>query len=197
SHQFPSDWDLSALPKIGYELVKVNRSTSKYREITSLFKRTMKDYKIHALQRIQNPTLWQHFQLQKEQMKKRSPGQEVDERFLFHGTSKSCLAAICEQNFDWRICGVHGTMFGKGAYFARDASYAHRYCSSKSGNLRMFVAHVLVGDFVQGNSEYLRPPPRPDNPNRLYDSCVDDPSNPSIFVIFEKLQIYPAYIVEY
>ncbi|NWI13324.1 PAR12 polymerase, partial [Crypturellus soui] len=179
------------------QLVKVDRSTSKYREITSLFKRTMKDYKIHALQRIQNPTLWQHFQLQKEQMEKRSPGQEVDERFLFHGTSKSRLTAICEQNFDWRICGAHGTTYGKGNYFARDARYAHQYCSSSNGNLRMFVARVLVGDFVRGNSEYLRPPPRPDNPNRLYDSCVDDPNNPSIFVIFEKPQIYPAYILEY
>lgn len=61
----------------------------------------------------------------------------------------------------------------------------------------MFVAQVLVGKFVQGDSEYLRPPPTPSNRNRLYDSCVDDPENPSIFVIFEKLQIYPAYILEY
>ncbi|NXD08910.1 PAR12 polymerase, partial [Nothocercus nigrocapillus] len=195
--QFPSDWDLSALPKIGYELVKVTPSTSKYREIEDLFKRTMKDYKIHALQRIQNPTLWQHFQLQKEQMKKRSPEKEVDERLLFHGTSQSRLAAICEQNFDWRVCGVHGTKYGKGSYFARDASYAHQFCPSSIGHQSMFVAHVLVGDFVRGSSEYLRPPPRPENPNRLYDSCVDDPKNPSIFVIFEKLQIYPAYILEY
>ncbi|NXA47673.1 PAR12 polymerase, partial [Nothocercus julius] len=137
------------------------------------------------------------FYRQKEQMKKRSPGKEVDERLLFHGTNQSHLAAICEQNFDWRVCGVHGTKYGKGSYFARDASYAHQFCPSSIGHQSMFVAHVLVGDFVRGNSEYLRPPPRPDNPNRLYDSCVDDPKNPSIFVIFEKLQIYPAYILEY
>ncbi|KGL76922.1 Poly [ADP-ribose] polymerase 12, partial [Tinamus guttatus] len=179
------------------QLVKVSHSTSKYREIEDLFKRTMKDCKIHALHRIQNPTLWQHFQLQKEQMKKRRPEQEVDERLLFHGTNQSHLAAICEQNFDWRVCGAHGTFYGKGSYFARDASYADRFCPSSSGHQSMFVAHVLVGDFVRGNSGYVRPPPRPENPNRLYDSCVDDPNNPSIFVIFEKLQVYPAYILEY
>lgn len=61
----------------------------------------------------------------------------------------------------------------------------------------MFVARVLVGDFVQGDPEYFRPPPRASNSNRLYDSCVDDPTDPSIFVIFEKHQIYPAYILEY
>jgi len=61
----------------------------------------------------------------------------------------------------------------------------------------MFVAHVLVGEFVKGNSRYVRPPARPGNSTRLYDSCVDDPTDPSIFVIFEKQQIYPAYILEY
>lgn len=84
-----------------------------------------------------------------------------------------------------------------GSYFARDASYSHQYCSSQYGRYRMFVAQVLVGDFVQGNKKYLRPPPRPGSKNRLYDSCVDDPTDPSIFVVFEKHQIYPAYILEY
>lgn len=84
-----------------------------------------------------------------------------------------------------------------GSYFARDASYSHEYCSSRISRYSMFVAQVLVGKFVQGDSEYLRPPPTPNNRNRLYDSCVDNPENPSIFVIFEKLQIYPAYILEY
>ncbi|KFW09968.1 Poly [ADP-ribose] polymerase 12, partial [Eurypyga helias] len=134
---------------------------------------------------------------QKAQMKKLNKSKGVDERLLFHGTSPAHMSAICEQNFDWRICGTHGTMYGKGSYFARDASYSHRFCSSSGGRYSMFVAHVLVGDFVQGNPEYLRPPPRASHSNRLYDSCVDDPKDPSIFVIFEKHQIYPAYILEY
>nr|XP_009942637.1 PREDICTED: zinc finger CCCH-type antiviral protein 1-like [Opisthocomus hoazin] len=134
---------------------------------------------------------------QKQQMKKLSKSKRVDERLLFHGTNPSHMRAICEQNFDWRICGTHGTMYGKGSYFARDASYSHNYCSSRSGRYSMFVAHVLVGEFVKGNSRYVRPPARPGNSTRLYDSCVDDPTDPSIFVIFEKQQIYPAYILEY
>lgn len=38
----------------------------------------------------------------------------MDERQLFHGTSASFVDAICQQNFDWRICGLHGTAYGKG-----------------------------------------------------------------------------------
>ncbi|XP_065537076.1 protein mono-ADP-ribosyltransferase PARP12 [Lathamus discolor] len=194
---YPPEWDQSALPDIGFKLVEVSYNSLEYSKIKNLFEKTMKDYCIHRLQRIQNPTLWQVFQWQKEQMKKLSKSELVDERLLFHGTNPSHMPAICEQNFDWRMCGTHGTMYGKGSYFARDASYSHKFCSSQSGSYSMFVANVLVGDFVQGNPKHLRPPLRDSNSNRLYDSCVDDPTDPSIFVIFEKHQIYPAYILEY
>ncbi len=60
----------------------------------------------------------------------------------------------------------------------------------------MFVALVLVGEYTRGRSSYVRPPPK-GNSKTLYDSCVDCESNPSIYVVFEKLQIYPEYLIEY
>jgi poly [ADP-ribose] polymerase 7/11/12/13 len=54
----------------------------------------------------------------------------------------------------------------------------------------MFVARVLTGDFIEGNMMYTSPPLQ-------YDSCVDRRMNPSVFVIFHKDQIYPAYVIEY
>lgn len=51
---------------------------------------------------------------QKEQMEKKNEGKAVNQQYLFHGTDKSLIEAICEHNFDWRMCGVHGTAFGKG-----------------------------------------------------------------------------------
>lgn len=47
-------------------------------------------------------------------MQKRNGGKTVDERQLFHGTSTGLVDAICQQNFDWRISGLHGTSYGKG-----------------------------------------------------------------------------------
>lgn len=61
----------------------------------------------------------------------------------------------------------------------------------------MFVARVLVGDYVKGNAAYVRPPAKSANKLCLYDSCVDDEFNPSVFVVFEKHQIYPEYIIQY
>lgn len=60
----------------------------------------------------------------------------------------------------------------------------------------MFVARVLVGDFALGDSKMRRPPEKP-NKTQSYDSCVDNIHAPSIFVVFEKFQIYPEYILEY
>ncbi|XP_044297263.1 protein mono-ADP-ribosyltransferase PARP12-like [Varanus komodoensis] len=197
SHLFPSSWDKSALPDIGYELVEISSSSEEYKNVKELFEKTMEGYIIQRLRRIQNPSLWQIFQWQREQMKKWNGGKDIEEKLLFHGTSASHLHHICGQNFDWRICGTHGTLYGKGSYFARDASYSHTYCRSDTRIKIMFVARVLVGDYVQGKAAYLRPPSRPNQSNRFYDSCVDCLWNPSIFVIFEKYQIYPAYIIEY
>lgn len=84
-----------------------------------------------------------------------------------------------------------------GSYFARDASYSDRYAKSRNGKTKkMFVALVLVGNCTRGNNTLVRPPQKP-NSQSFYDCCVDNESNPAIFVVFEKFQIYPEYIIEY
>ncbi|NXG71942.1 PAR12 polymerase, partial [Baryphthengus martii] len=193
----PNHWDPSALPEFGYKAVEISSTTSEYNKIKQLFNQTMKSYKVLKIKRIQNPSLWKVFQWQKEQMKRENGGKEVNEKLLFHGTQTSFTEPICVHNFDWRICGSNGTNYGRGTYFARDASYSHGYCQTASKTNTMFVARVLVGDYVRGNATYVRPPLKSGDGLRFYDSCVDNQLNPSIFVVFEKYQIYPEYIIEY
>ncbi|NXE40178.1 PAR12 polymerase, partial [Ptilorrhoa leucosticta] len=193
----PSHWDSSRLPDLGYKEVVISNLTPEYNEIKQLFHQTMKNYSILEIQRIQNPSLWKVFQWQKEKMKKENGGKEVQEKLLFHGTDVISMKTICTQNFDWRICGSNGTNYGKGIYFARDASYSHTYCQATQQGYLMFVARVLVGDYVKGSAAYVRPPRKCADRLWFYDSCVDDELNPSVFVIFEKHQIYPEYIIQY
>ncbi|XP_068046628.1 protein mono-ADP-ribosyltransferase PARP12-like isoform X3 [Anomalospiza imberbis] len=193
----PSHWDASALPDLGYKAVVISNATSEYNEIKQLFHQTMKNYTILKIHRIQNPSLWKVFQWQKEKMKRENGGKEVKEKRLFHGTDVTSMETICSLNFDWRICGSNGTNYGKGSYFARDACYSHAYCQATLQGHFMFVARVLVGDYVKGNAAYVRPPVKCADKLWLYDSCVDDELNPSVFVVFEKHQIYPEYIIEY
>ncbi|GCC35624.1 hypothetical protein chiPu_0014111 [Chiloscyllium punctatum] len=193
----PANWDKSLDVDIEYKLVRVLESSEEYKQVQTLFQRTMRNSVIQKIERVQNLALWEVFQWQKEQMTKASGGADVVEKQLFHGTDPKFIEAICQQNFDWRICGVHGTAYGRGTYFARDASYSHNYCQPRQGAMTMFVARVLVGQFVKGDSSYLRPPLRDGSKSSYYDSCVNDVSNPSIFVIFEKHQIYPEYVIDY
>ncbi|XP_070612404.1 protein mono-ADP-ribosyltransferase PARP12-like [Erythrolamprus reginae] len=196
--KIPSHWDPTALPELGYKLINLLPSSSEYIKVQTNFQRTMPRVPISAIKRIQNSSLWEVYQWQKEQMKKANGGKDVDERLLFHGTSNNHVDAICQQNFDWRICGVHGTAYGKGSYFARDAAYSDDYSRGASFSVKsMFLAKVLVGDFTTGSPLYLRPPSKDNQSSLFYNSCVDYLTDPSIFVIFEKHQIYPEYLIEY
>uniref|UniRef100_H3CSH7 Poly (ADP-ribose) polymerase family, member 12a n=1 Tax=Tetraodon nigroviridis TaxID=99883 RepID=H3CSH7_TETNG len=196
AESLPQYWDKNDHPGCDYKLIQLSKS-AEYNRIETLFKRTMPNSTIHQIQRIQNPSLWRVFEWQKEQMTKKNEGKSVNQLYLFHGTDESLVEAICEQNFDWRVCGTHGTVYGKGSYFAKDASYSDQYSRiSSRRNKIMFVALVLVGDSTQGRSSYVRPPPK-GNSKAFYDSCVNSESNPSIYVIFEKQQIYPEYLINY
>ncbi|KAM9481050.1 protein mono-ADP-ribosyltransferase PARP12-like [Clarias gariepinus] len=190
----PAHWDRGALPNLSYRLVPLSRTEAEFRRLKTLFKRTMPEYKINSIQRNQNSSLWKAFQWQKNQMKKRNGGKEVCEKLLFHGTKQSLVNRICKQNFDWSLCGVNGTLYGKGSYFATEASFSNYYAKSTDISKEILVARVLVGHYATGHSSLVHPPRKS---NGFYDSCVNNCSNPKIFVIFNKYQIYPEFIIKY
>ena len=92
------------------------------------------------------------------------------------------------------------TVYGRGVYFAHDASYSARDQYSPrdaNNNKHIFLAKVLTGDFAVGSSNYVTPPPKGASSLTLYDSVVDNVSNPSIFVIFGDAQAYPDYHITF
>ncbi|KAI4891780.1 hypothetical protein NFI96_017338 [Prochilodus magdalenae] len=196
----PTHWDKALTRETGYERVQLQSTSSEYKEVQNLFSATMHGFSIQQIERIQNKALWEVFQWQKDVMKKNKGGRIVAEKQLFHGTDPKHIDAICLNNFDWRICGTHGTAYGKvrrsllmdinGSYFARDAKYSHGYTGDTTTRC-MFVCRILVGDYTVGNSSYVRPPSKDGGDTIFYDSCVNDFHNPSVFVVFEKHQIYP------
>jgi len=136
----------------------------------------------------------------------RSRSSELIERQLFHGTrDEDVVQAIFRQNFDWRVSGTaNDVVYGRGAYFARDASFSDKYSTSRKLGIRrhnswMFLARVLVGRTAVGKRDYVRPPPvNPAQPHGdLYDSCVNSLDRPTIFVVFDMDQCYPEYVIAY
>ena len=56
------------------------------------------------------------------------------------------------------FCCHNFSAYGKGAYFARDASYSDRYTDKACC---MFRSKVLIGKYVDGDSNMQRPPTLP------------------------------------
>ncbi|XP_069013081.1 protein mono-ADP-ribosyltransferase PARP12, partial [Embiotoca jacksoni] len=192
----PEHWDKTRLPQTGFSRIPLQRTSEEFKQLEALFRKTTMGFDVVQIERIQNKPLWEVFQWQKNQMKNKNGGREVTEKKLFHGTDSKYLDAICLNNFDWRICGTHGTAYGKGSYFARDAKYSHNYTGDTDVKT-MFISRVLVGSYTKGSSDYRRPPSKDGGDINFFDSCVDNTLDPSIFVVFEKHQIYPEYLLHY
>uniref|UniRef100_A0AAZ1X8N0 Poly [ADP-ribose] polymerase n=1 Tax=Oreochromis aureus TaxID=47969 RepID=A0AAZ1X8N0_OREAU len=161
--------------------ISLQSSSGEFKEVEALFCKTMRNFDIVNIERIQNQSLWEAFQL------------DVPELRLFHGTDSKSVNTICHNNFD---CRTHGMAYGKGSYFARDAKYSHDHTGDTDVRA-MFISRVLVGDYTKGSFDYCQPPSKDGGDINLYDSCVDDVMDPTIFVVFEKHQIYPEYLIQY
>ncbi|XP_060634054.2 protein mono-ADP-ribosyltransferase PARP11 isoform X1 [Anolis sagrei] len=211
----PSHWE-KVNSEEPYQLIPLQRGTNEYNAVASYFGKTMDINQIRRIQRIQNIDLWEFYCRKKAQLKKKRGTSFINENMLFHGTSTEFVEAICIHNFDWRINGMHATVYGKGTYFATDALYSSRFCKDdlKHGatlqingvdlqlhiftkHKMMFLARVLTGDYILGQAKYVRPPSKDGTLINLYDSCVDNVYNPKIFVIFDANQIYPEYLIEF
>lgn len=83
-----------------------------------------------------------------------------------------------------------------GSYFAQDAKYSHSYTSDTDVK-SMFIARVLVGEYTKGSNDFRRPPSKDGGDINFFDSCVDNVLKPSIYVVFERQQIYPEYLLQY
>ncbi|XP_036374373.1 protein mono-ADP-ribosyltransferase TIPARP-like [Megalops cyprinoides] len=198
---YPPVWTLS--PGQDFSLLEVPPSAEAYQKIHSLFHSTMSEIKMEivSIQQVQNKFQWDKYRRQKEHMQSHSGDWSGPlERHLFHGTTEDAANEICMNNFDPRVSGKNGVAYGRGSYFARDASYSNRYAPAGTGGYQhMFLAKVLVGKTCVGNINYCRPPRLHTRKPRfeLYDACVNQAHNPSVFVVFDSCQCYPYYLIKY
>ncbi|ELU12626.1 hypothetical protein CAPTEDRAFT_90221, partial [Capitella teleta] len=196
----PSDWTpVDPLQEV--ELIPMHPDSVPFHLVASEFHKTLREGRtICDIFKIQNLFLWSKFFGKKQSMLKKSS--VVKELQLFHGTSDPyTVHAIFRQNFDPRVCGKNATIYGKGSYFALEASLSDKYCRSGSQQdvKWMFLVRCLVGRYTKGKKDYTRPPPiNPSVPSGdLYDSCVDDLNKPTIYVLFDSDQYYPEYAISY
>jgi len=179
---------------------------SEYLWVKSLFDNSGGDhYTILKMERIQNPKLAKAYNVKKQSLETQGA---LDERWLFHGTTRSAAANIVQNNFDMNKIGKHWNVYGKGFYFSPAASYSCFFSSfaqlSRTTNyayytnqvvregvpLQVILARVLVGKPIRGYQGMKELP-------EGYHSACDDPAQPWIYVLFENAQILPSYVITF
>lgn len=157
--------------------------------------------RVISLHRIQNVPMWQSFAVKKITMMNRANARpNWEKRTLFHGTDEDTAKKIMQQGFNRNFSGLNATFYGKGVYFARDASYSSSktYARPNAAGVQvMFLCRVLVGEYCRGKKDVKAPDVLDAATNRLYDTTVDNMSSPGIFVTYHDAQVYPEYLIQF
>ena len=152
-----------------------------YDQPESLFFRSLEE-------RVQNIPLWQSYAVKKQTMHTRANDHPdylvnnkapdaVERKWLFHGTTKDVSLKIVRQGFNRAFAGRNAVAYGKGVYFARDASYSSQEAYSEPDHKRVqriFLCRVAVGDWCKGKTGQLTPDTKNHNNLELFDSTVDN-----------------------
>ena len=104
------------------------------------------------------------------------------------------------RSITYKLNFFSGALYGNGTYFATESSYSAGGGYSKpdgSGLKRMYLARVLTGVYTVGKKGLKVPPDLPGEDKVMYDSVVDNVSNPTMFVVFNDCQAYPEYLVSF
>ncbi|KAH0504391.1 Poly [ADP-ribose] polymerase 14 [Microtus ochrogaster] len=196
--EIPSNWSNMKQKKL--LVVSLQTNDPEYIMVANQFHRTCQNFAIEKIERIQNPALWRRYQANKKIMDEKN-GHERNENQLFHGTEASSIPHLNSHGFNRSYAGKNATCYGKGTYFAVDASYSANDTYSRpdaNGKKNMYYVRVLTGNYTTGNKTLIVPPPRdPQNPTDLYDTVTNDDKNPCIFVVFYDNQAYPEYLITF
>lgn len=192
----PSHWD-AMQPEERSRLVTLATDSDEYKNVIKLLGTSVPPAYVVQVDRIQNPFMWCALQNKiKELTALYKSADSVNVKQLFHGTSDSVVASICNENFDWRLHGTAaGQSYGRGTYFGTNAATSYHYCRPGSNGYRnMFVARVAIGSVVAGNSSMARPPINPAT-SMPYESTTDNPTNPKMIIKYCKQEYYPEYLL--
>ena len=93
---------------------------------------------------------------------------------------------------------VIGAVYGDGVYFATKASMSAKYCNPDVNGYRyIYLCYVLTGDYTNGRNGLKEPPPKDKDTLSWFHSVVDNKKSPSMFVIFNDYQAYPAFLITF
>ena len=188
------------------ELVDLAADSNESKQVVKAFRKTAgAQITVIGVQRVQHAGLWREHKVKEQTVLMREghiATQRYVKRWLFHGAPADNVPKVVQQGFNRAFTGGTSGLaaYGKGVYFARDASYSTSKTYSRpdaNGVQHMFACRVVIGEFCKGKTNALTPDVRNPATNELYDSTVDDVSGPKIFVTYHDSQPYAEYLIKF
>lgn len=196
--EIPSHW--SDMKQQNICVVDLPSNHQEYIAVANQFNKTCSAFVIEKIERIQNIELWNSYQIKKKTMDAKNSN-IINEKQLFHGTDVDSVPYVNRNGFNRSYAGKNAVVYGKGTYFAVNASYSSNDTYSRpnaQGRKHMYYVRVLTGIYTVGNSSLIVPPPKnPQIPTDLYDSVTDNVKTPNLFVVFYDYQAYPEYLITF
>lgn len=143
-------------------------------------------------------------------VKKMLPGElieDINETFLFHGTSEDKIENILDLNFDPKWTKA-SPMFGMGVYFSESATKADQYVGKGEAH-KILLSRVLLGSAYHATTplgDQKQAPMRPGTiriKGKPYDSIIGTHRSNGLklnfreFIVKKEDFYYPEYIIEY
>ena len=201
-------------------LVKVPPDDDQYWSVLDRMRLTMPDVYISKLWRVQNTSLWTFYSFHKERLKMNNIPR--GERLVWHGTSGMDPSVIYDDQQDGFMMQFAAQGYwGRGIYFAENASYSNMYAHRrhnelvyplarqdwKSDEREMILTKLLVGKEVfldrdassDKAAQYSRlaVPPTDPQTKLKYNTVSGNTCGSKVYVVYENGRAYPDYVVRY
>ncbi|CAB4020168.1 poly [ADP-ribose] polymerase 12-like [Paramuricea clavata] len=179
---------------------RVEPGSLEYKEIEKLLgSSTNQDaLVINQIEKIVSDALWDKYKSRKKSMTDELRiGENMNDRRLFIPCLSEDIERIMRGNIhDSSISRILHKPFGPGYYFTSNASLCIQWCREHlaGSQVSLIVCQVLLGISTQGTRGLKEFPRRHDG--KFYDSLVDNKDDPSVFVIENVDQCYPAFVLD-
>ena len=204
-YRLPAMWT-KPLQTIKQELlIESLTSGPRHKFVSDQFSKTMpSNFKIINIMSIQNVMLWQIFGMGLKQTEKKNK-MKAETQYLWHGSRNTDPKIIYEGEEGFNVIYSSDGMWGKGLYFAQDASYSHKYAHQHENGVRgMFLSLLNVGKIanVQYKENVTRkfrsPPNQMDSvKGQAKYKFGGELTDSDVIVVYANKKAYPMYYVLY
>ncbi len=185
-------------------LIDPEAEVDEYSRVHDEFKLTLPHRKILKIHRVQNKPLWDEYSKCSRTMEKVNDD-ILKEELLFHGTRTNDPIYIYGGSSGFDMRHSRTGMWGKGNYFAKNASYSDGYAYQEEGIKKMFAAWVLTGiSYESAHDSTLTMPPVRQQGNvqegkvqHKYDSVTGTSGGTRVYITYDNIHAYPAYLIVY